>query len=142
LPQDLAVTRVAVTNAKDTEKLKTIGSKTLIPYSLYMTRGFYSPSLAAQTGVNEQDLALFWEALVKMRDFDRSASRGMMAPRGLYIFSHESKLGNAPAHKLFERIQVELKSQITVPRKFSDYDVNANADALPQGVTLTRLTEG
>jgi CRISPR-associated protein Csd2 len=142
LPQDLAVTRVAVTDAKDAEKLQTIGRKTLIPYGLYMTRGFYSPFLAAQTGVTEKDLEIFWEALVKMWDFDRSASRGMMAPRGLYIFSHESKLGNAPAHKLFERIQVELKPEITVPRKFSDYDVNANADALPQGVTLTRLTEG
>jgi CRISPR-associated protein Csd2 len=66
----------------------------------------------------------------------------MMAPRGLYVFSHESKLGNAPAHKLFERIQVQLKPEIPVPRKFSDYNVHANADALPQGVTLTRLTEG
>jgi CRISPR-associated protein Csd2 len=142
LPQDLAVTRVAVTDVKDAEKLQTIGRKTLIPYGLYMTRGFYSPSLAAQTGATDQDLELFWEALVKMWDFDRSASRGMMAPRGLYIFSHESKLGNAPAHKLFERIQVQLKSEIDVPRQFSDYNVSIDADLLPNGVTLTRLTEG
>jgi CRISPR-associated protein Csd2 len=142
LPQDLAVTRVAVTDVKDAEKLQTIGRKTLIPYGLYMTRGFYSPSLAAQTGVTDKDLELFWESLVKMWDFDRSASRGMMAPRGLYIFSHESKLGNAPAHKLFERIQVELKPDTTVPRKFADYDVNIDADPLPNGVTLTCLTEG
>jgi CRISPR-associated protein Csd2 len=141
-PQDLAITRVAVTDAKDREKLQTIGRKTMIPYGLYVGHGFYSPHLATQTGVNEQDLALFWEALVKMWDCDRSASRGMMAPRGLYIFSHESKLGNAPAHKLFERIQIQRKPEIDVPRKFGDYDVNVDTDSMQQGVTLTRLTEG
>jgi CRISPR-associated protein Csd2 len=142
LPQDLAVTRVAVTDAKDAEKLQTIGRKTLIPYGLYMTRGFYSASLANQTGVTDQDLELFWEALVKMWDCDRSASRGMMAPRGLYVFSHESKLGNAPAHKLFERIQVKLKEEDCIPRQFSDYEVTILEDNLPPNVHLTRLVEG
>ncbi len=142
LPQDLAVTRVAVTDAKDAEKLQTIGRKTLIPYGLYMTRGFYSPSLAAQTGVTGQDLELLWESLVKMWDFDRSASRGLMAPRGLYVFSHESKLGNAPAHKLFERITAKLNKPSEPPRKFGDYVVSIDEVDLPQGVTLTRLTEG
>ena len=139
LPQDLAVTRVAVTDAKDAEKLQTIGRKTLIPYGLYMTRGFYSAALADQTGVTDQDLELFWEALVKMWDCDRSASRGMMAPRGLYIFSHESKLGNAPAHKLFERIQVERKDSVEVPRRFEDYNVTVNELDIPEGVNLTQL---
>jgi CRISPR-associated protein Csd2 len=142
LPQDLAVTRVAVTDAKDAEKLQTIGRKTLIPYGLYMARGFYSPSLAAQTGVNDQDLELFWESLIKMWDFDRSASRGLMAPRGLYVFSHESKLGNAPAHKLFDRITAKLSKPSEPPRKFGDYEVSIDEADLPQGVTLTRLTEG
>jgi CRISPR-associated protein Csd2 len=142
LPQDLAVTRVAVTDAKDAEKLQTIGRKTLIPYGLYMARGFYSPSLAAQTGVTGQDLELLWESLVKMWDFDRSASRGLMAPRGLYVFSHESKLGNAPAHKLFERITAKLNKPSEPPRKFGDYTVSIEEVDLPQGVTLTRLTEG
>jgi CRISPR-associated protein Csd2 len=142
LPQDLAVTRVAVTDAKDAEKLQTIGRKTLIPYGLYMMRGFYSPALAAQTGVNNQDLALFWESLVKMWDFDRSASRGLMAPRGLYVFSHESKLGNAPAHKLFDRITAQLHNPGEPPRKFGDYAVSIDEANLPSGVTLTRLTEG
>jgi CRISPR-associated protein Csd2 len=94
LPTDLAVTRVAVTDTKDREKLQTIGRKTLIPYGLYRGYGFYSPHLAAQTGVTQKDLELYWEALVKMWESDRSASRGMMAPRGLYVFSHEKKLGN------------------------------------------------
>jgi CRISPR-associated protein Csd2 len=142
LPQDLAVTRVAVTDVKDAEKLQTIGRKTLIPYGLYMMRGFYSPSLAIQTGVNDRDLELFWESLVKMWDFDRSASRGLMAPRGLYVFSHESKLGNAPAHKLFERITAKLNNPSEPPRKFGDYAVSIDDAELPSGVTLTRLTEG
>lgn len=142
LPLDMAVTRVAVTDIKDAEKLQTIGRKTLIPYGLYMARGFYSPALAQQTGVEQFDLELFWEALVKMWEFDRSASRGMMAPRGIYVFSHESKLGNAPAHKLFERIQVQLKDVDQPPRQFGDYQVDVQDADLPQGVTLTRLVEG
>jgi CRISPR-associated protein Csd2 len=142
LPQDMAVTRVAVTDAKDAEKLQTIGRKTLIPYGLYMTRGFYSAPLAQQTGVDAFDLELFWDALVKMWDFDRSASRGLMAPRGIYVFSHENKLGNAPAHKLFERVTVMLKDADVPPRKFGDYEVVVNDVDLPPGVTLTRLVEG
>lgn len=141
-PQDLAVTRVAVTDEKDREKLQTIGRKTLIPYGLYVAHGFYSPYLASQIEVTQKDLELFWEALVKMWETDRSASRGMMAPRGLYVFSHENKLGNAPAHKLFERIQPTLNDDVSVPRKFSDYTVVVNDADLPAGVTLTRLTEG
>ena len=142
LPQDLAITRMAVTDEKDREKLQTIGRKTFIPYGLYMAHGFYSPYLAQSTGVTEFDLKLFWEALINMWDFDRSASRGMMAPRGLYVFSHENKLGNAPAHKLFERIKPELKEIGSIPRKFSDYTISVNDADLPVGITLTRLIEG
>lgn len=144
-PTDMAITRVAVTDAKDREKLQTIGRKTMIPYGLFKGYGFYSPHLASQTGVTQRDLELFWEALVKMWEFDRSASRGMMAPRGLYVFSHDNKLGRAPAHKLFENIQVQLKDGVTAPRQFSDYTVftpdTENPD-LPEGITLTRLSEG
>ena len=118
IPQDLAITRMAVTDEKDREKLQTIGRKTLIPYGLYVGRGFFSPHLARQTGVTETDLELFWDALVYMWDFDRSASRGTMSPRGLYVFTHENKLGNAPAHELFERIQPSLKDDIAQPPAF------------------------
>ena len=138
-PQDLAVTRVAVTDVKDREKLQTIGRKTLIPYGLYKSHGFYSPAFAAKTGVTEADLELFWQALIQMWDLDRSASRGMMSPQGLYVFSHESKLGNAPAHKLFERIQVKLKPEVSTPRKFSDYQVTVDEENLPEKVHLTKL---
>ena len=140
-PQDLAVTRVAVTDAKDREKLQTIGRKTLIPYGLYQSQGFYSPAFAAKTGVTEADLELFWESLIKMWDLDRSASRGMMSPQGLYVFSHESKLGNAPAHKLFERIKVELKPDVATPRKFGDYLVSIDEENLHEKVHLTKLIE-
>jgi CRISPR-associated protein Csd2 len=140
LPQDLAVTRVAVTDPKDREKLQTIGRKTLIPYGLYQGHGFYSPCLAAQTGVKEIDLKLFWDALMNMWDFDRSASRGLMALRGLHIFSHDNKLGNAPAHVLFDRIQVKLKDPNSVPRKFKDYEVIIQKGEVP-GVTLKSLVE-
>jgi CRISPR-associated protein Csd2 len=139
LPQDLAVTRVAVTDAKDREKLQTIGRKTLIPYGLYMGHGFYSPCLADQTGVNAKDLELFWDALTKMWDFDRSASRGLMGLRGLYIFSHDSKLGNAPAHQLFAKVKAELKDKDVVPRKFNDYKVSIDGSSLPSGVHLEEL---
>lgn len=141
-PQDLAVTRVAVTDAKDREKLQTIGRKTMIPYGLYRGYGFYSPHLASKTGVDSKDLELFWNALVKMWDFDRSASRGMMAPRGLYVFSHDNKLGCAPAHQLFERVQVKLNDGVSTPRQFSDYTVTLNEADLPSGITPTPLCEG
>lgn len=139
LPQDLAITRMAVTDEKDRDKLQTIGRKTLIPYGLYVGRGFFSPHLAEQTGVTSDDLELFWDALVYMWDFDRSASRGTMSPRGIYIFTHDKKYGNAPVHELFERIQPSLKEDVASPRKFSDYKVEVNEDDLPGGITLTRL---
>ncbi len=141
-PTDMSITRVAVTDAKDREKLQTMGRKTLIPYGLFKGYGFYSPHLATQTGVTQHDLELFWEALVKMWDFDRSASRGLMAPRGLYVFSHDNKLGRAPAHQLFERIQVKLKAGVATPRQFSDYQVQVEDQDLPEGVNLTRLVDG
>jgi CRISPR-associated protein Csd2 len=152
MPLDVAITRIAITKPEDAAvqvsgegkgeggKTTEIGRKAMIPYGLYRGHGFFSPHLAAQTGVTTEDLGLFWDALVKMWDFDRSASRGMMAPRGIYVFSHESKLGNAPAHKLFELIEVKSKS--STPRKFGDYEVSIDEVNLPPGVTLTRLTEG
>lgn len=139
IPQDLSITRMAVTDEKDRDKLQTMGRKTLVPYGLYVGYGFYSPHLARDTGVKEADLELFWDALVHMWAFDRSASRGMMNPRGIYVFSHDKKLGNAPAHELFERIRPELKEEGTSPRGFEDYELNVGEDALPEGVHLTRL---
>jgi CRISPR-associated protein Csd2 len=143
LPRDLSITRVAITREEDKEKKETeMGRKALIHYGLYMARGFYSPHLAAGTHVVQQDLEVFWHALIQMWALDRSASRGMMTPRGLYVFTHESKLGNAPAHQLFERINVKSKETVTAARAFTDYTVTINEKEMPTGVTLTKLLEG
>lgn len=148
---DISITRVAVTKSAeqraetDEEGKSTVGTmgrKAFVPYGLYRTHGFFVPSFAESTGFDGGDLKLFWQALQQMWDLDRSASRGLTACRGLYAFSHSSKLGNAPAHKLFERIQVKRKEEVEVPRAFSDYDVIVNKEDLPQGITLTKLVEG
>lgn len=139
IPQDLAITRVAITREEEREKKETeIGRKTLIPYGLYVGCGFFSPHLAKQTGVTAEDLQMFWDALVYMWDLDRSASRGMMNPRGLYVFTHDNKLGNAPSHTLFERVRPGRDGNGASPRKFEDYEVRVD-DELPEGVTLTRV---
>ena len=140
IPQDLAITRVAITREEEREKKETeIGRKTLIPYGLYVGYGFFSPHLAKQTGVTEADLEMFWDALVYMWDLDRSASRGMMNPRGLYVFTHDNKLGNAPSQQLFERVSLSRRNgNGESPRKFEDYEVHVD-EQLPEGVTLTRV---
>jgi len=142
LTLDLAITRVAVATRKETEegKISMFGRKNLIPYGLYLAHGFFNPHFATRTGVNGDDLALFWQALQNMWDFDRSAARGMMACRGLYIFSHDSKLGDAPAHKLFERIKVEQQPGLVAPRSFDEYIITVNEQDMPEGVTLTKLS--
>lgn len=119
----------------------TMGRKALVPYGLYRAHGFFNPHFAEKTGVDEEDLALFWQALEMMWDLDRSAARGEMACRGLYVFSHESSLGNAAAHRLFELIQTP-KSESDAPRAFSDYQVQRPPDGPVEsaaGVTLTTL---
>lgn len=153
-PLDISITRVAITKEEDTKvvvsdedgegrggKRTEMGRKAMLPYGLYLSKGFFSAAFAQQTGVTREDLELFWEALQNMWDLDRSSSRGMMACRGLYVFSHESSLGNAPAHQLFQRIRVTRNPQIEAPRSFTDYQVAVDDQDLPAGITLTRLLE-
>ncbi len=119
----------------------TMGRKSTVPYGLYRAHGFFNPHFAEKTGVDADDLALFWNALEMMWDVDRSASRGEMACRGLYVFSHESKLGNAAAHRLFDLIRTPSSTK-KAPRSFSDYSVERPSDgpvAEASGVTLTSL---
>jgi len=145
-PLDLAITRVALENRgdkpreDDDEKAATgtIGRKTLVPYGLYKGFGFFNPHFAHKTGVTPEDLSLFWQALQQMWDLDRSASRGMMACRGLYVFSHENALGDAPAHTLFDGINVYRKDGVEAPRRFGDYAVDVNSP-IGGGVTLATL---
>lgn len=140
LPLDLTITRQARTTE---ERMLTgtteMGRKPIIPYGLYRAHGYFNPYLAEKTGVGEEDMKALWEALQNLFEFDRSAARGEMNVRGLYAFTHADKKGNAPAHALFERIQVKRKGGMDVPRSFEDYDVMVNETAMPSGVTLTRL---
>ncbi|MFO1350389.1 MAG: type I-C CRISPR-associated protein Cas7/Csd2 [Gammaproteobacteria bacterium] len=135
-----SITRMAVATEAEAEKQggdnRTMGRKFTIPYGLYRAHGFISAHLAEQTGFSDDDLRLFWQALMNMFEHDRSAARGQMATRGLYVFKHDSKLGNAPAHDLFSRIDVKLKEGITVARQFADYAATIDRVGLPGGVTL------
>ena len=137
-----SITRMAVATEAEAEKQegdnRTMGRKHTVPYGLYRAHGFVSAFLAKQTGFSDDDLTLFWQALCQMFEHDRSAARGEMTTRGLYVFQHDSELGNAPAHALFERVQVKRKDGVEVPRSFSDYAVNIAADDLPNGVNLIR----
>ena len=141
------ITRVALTNAGDTERASgegdekaatgQMGRKYAIPYALYRAHGFVSPFLAKDTGFGQADLELVFEALTNMMEMDHSAARGEMAVRGLYVFEHNSALGSAPAHKLFDLIRVESKE---IPRSFADCQVSLpEAGQLPEGVTFRTL---
>lgn len=137
-----SITRMAVTTEKEAENQggdnRTMGRKFTIPYGLYMSHGFVSAHLAEQTGFNDSDMGLLLESLSNMFEHDRSAARGEMTTRGLYVFKHESKLGNAQAHGLFERIRVARKTE-GVARSFDDYIVNIDSSNLPSGIQLQRI---
>ncbi len=140
LPMDISITRMAVTEAKELDAPnQTMGRKNLIPYGLYRCHGFISANLARDTGFSDDDLSLLWQALQNMFDLDRSASRGTMAPQKLIVFKHQSVLGNAPAHKLFERITVTRKESVQAARQFSDYEVSINQDDLSKNVELVEM---
>ena len=136
LPQEVTITRVAITTEADAEKKGTeMGRKYILPYALYRCEGYVSANLARKvTGFSDEDLELLWQAILNMFENDHSAARGKMAVRKLIVFKHESELGNAPAHKLFELVKAEKKSDVT-PRSYSDYIITVDEDKLPQGVT-------
>ncbi|MEX2104871.1 MAG: type I-C CRISPR-associated protein Cas7/Csd2 [Bacilli bacterium] len=133
-PQEVTITRMAVTNEKDADKERTMGRKSFVPYGLYRMEGYISAPLANQTAFNEEDLNLLWSALINMFDHDRSASRGKMAAQKLIVFEHDTALGNAPAHKLFNLVKVSRKPEIDIARSFEDYHVGI--DNAPHGVSI------
>lgn len=138
-PQEITVTRMAVTREEDLEKERTMGRKHIVPYALYRADGFISAPLAAKTGFSEEDLALLWQSLMQMFDHDRSAARGKMTARSLIVFKHETKLGNAPAHKLLDLVKPALKEDRPA-RSFDDYEIPpVPASALPEGVEVLNL---
>ncbi len=142
-PQEVTITRVAITTEADAEKKGTeMGRKYIVPYGLYRCEGFVSANLARKsTGFSEDDLNLLWDAILNMFEHDRSAARGKMAVRELIVFKHSSELGNAPAWKLFDSVKVTRKDQSNAApaRAYSDYVVTVDQDALPDGICCTRM---
>lgn len=141
LPQEITITRVAITTEADAEKKGTeMGRKYIVPYGLYRAEGYVSANLARKvTGFSEEDLQFLWQAILNMFENDHSAARGKMAVRELIVFKHDSELGNAPAYKLFDAVHVDHAAGVTVPRKYSDYVVTVDQQ-LPAGVTCERLS--
>ncbi len=141
--QEVTITRLTVTREEEADKERTMGRKHIVPYGLYRVEGYVSAKLANDptkgTGFSEEDLALFWEALINMFEHDRSAARGKMSTRKLFVFKHESDLGNAPAHKLFDLVKVTKRPEVNPPRSFDDYLIICDKSALPQGVTLMEM---
>lgn len=141
LPQEVTITRVAITTEADAEKKGTeMGRKYIVPYGLYRAEGYVSANLARKTtGFSGDDLNLLWTAILNMFENDHSAARGKMAVRELIVFKHDSELGCAPAHKLFDLVKAAHKDGVTTPRSYDDYNVTVDEAALPAGVTCTRL---
>ncbi len=137
VPVEISITRSSVTNERDLEKERTMGRKHIVPYGLYRAHGFIAASLAERTGFSSADLTLFWDALKNMFEHDHSAARGEMAARRLIVFKHKDKLGNAPAHKLFEAVEVARREgTTTAPRSFGDYAVAIDRSRIPEGVEV------
>ena len=136
--QEVSITRMAVTNEKDLEKERTMGRKHIVPYGLYVAQGFVSAPLAEKTGFSDEDLELLWNALTNMFEHDRSAARGVMSSQKLFVFKHRDKLGNAPAHKLFNLIDIKRKAGSEGPaRSFKDYTVTVGA--APEGIDILEM---
>ena len=141
VPQEVTITRVAITTEADAENKGTeMGRKHIIPYALYRAEGYVSANLARKTtGFSEEDLQLLWQAILNMFENDHSAARGKMAVRELIVFKHASELGNAPAYKLFDAVQVQRKAGVIAPRSYHDYTVSVSED-LPEGITCERMS--
>jgi CRISPR-associated protein Csd2 len=147
-PTDHAITRVTQTKQEDIDAGQSteMGGKWTVAYGLYRAEVYYSASRGTQTGVDAMDLDLLYRSLDMMFDHDRSATRGILAPRGLYVFNHSTAFGEAPAHRLLDRVTTTLRAPDTargetdvIPRSFADYVVSVEDDGLPTGVTLTKL---
>ena len=140
ISQEVTITRVAITTEKDAEEKKPeIGRKSIIPYALYRTEGYVSANLARKvTGFSEEDLELIWQAIINMFENDHSAARGNMAVRELIVFKHDSELGNCPAYKLFDAVDVHRKDGVICARKYSDYEVTLHTEKIPDSVEVMR----
>lgn len=136
--QEITITRMAITNQKDASKGTTeMGKKSFVPYGLYKAEGFVSAALAQNvTGFSDEDAELLWQAVINMFEHDHSAARGKMVVRKLVVFKHDSFLGNAPSHTLFERVKVKRLNDEMPARSYTDYQVDVDLNNLPNGVTV------
>lgn len=139
--QEVTITRVAITTEKDAENKSTeMGRKNIVPYGLYRVEGYISANLARKvTGFTEDDLELFWEAIINMFEHDHSAARGKMAVRELIVFKHSKELGDCPAYKLFDAVEVMKREDVLYPRKYQDYIVQIHKEQIPNTVELRRM---
>lgn len=138
--QEVTITRVAITTEKDAENKSTeMGRKSIVPYALYRAEGYISANLARKvTGFSEEDLELLWEAIINMFEIDHSAARGKMAVRELLVFKHSKELGDCPAYKLFDAIEVNKKDGVIYPRQYKDYSITIHEEQIPDSVELLR----
>ena len=141
ISQEVTITRVAITTEKDAENKSTeMGRKSIVPYGLYRAEGYVSANLARKvTGFSEEDLELLWEAIINMFENDHSAARGKMAVRELIVFKHSKELGDCPAYKLFDAVEVHKKEGIVYPRKYEDYTVMIKEDNIPYSVEMKKM---
>ena len=140
ISQEVTITRVAITTEEDAAKKSTeMGRKNIVPYALYRAEGYISANLARRvTGFSEEDLELLWEAIINMFEHDHSAARGKMAVRELIVFKHSKELGDCPAYKLFDSIEVKKKEGVVYPRRYQDYEICIHEDQIPDTVEMTR----
>ena len=141
ISQEVTITRVAITTEKDAENKSTeMGRKSIVPYGLYRAEGYISANLARRvTGFSEDDLELLWDAIVNMFENDHSAARGKMAVRELIVFKHSKELGDCPAYKLFDAVEVEKNEGVEYPRKYQDYTVTIHNECIPESVEVKRM---
>lgn len=140
ISQEVTITRVAITTEKDAENKSTeMGRKNIVPYALYRAEGYISANLARKvTGFSEEDLELLWEAIINMFEHDHSAARGKMSVRELIVFKHSKELGDCPAYKLFDSVEVKRKEEVVYPRKYQDYEVEIHEEMIPETVKMIR----
>ena len=141
ISQEVTITRVAITTEKDAENKSTeMGRKNIVPYGLYRAEGYVSANLARKvTGFSEEDLELLWDAIINMFEHDHSAARGKMAVRELIVFKHSKELGDCPAYKLFDAVEVKRKEEVVYPRKYQDYTVCVHTENIPETVSVKRM---
>ena len=141
ISQEVTITRVAITTEKDSENKSTeMGRKNIVPYGLYRVEGYISANLARKvTGFSDEDLELLWEAIINMFENDHSAARGKMAVRELIVFKHSKELGDCPAYKLFDAVEVKKKEEVEYPRKYQDYTIQIHEEMVPDSVEIKRM---